>query len=136
LIAYPNGSSFGMFMKVSAEEPHLTLVNLASDGTVQWISLSRNASTENVQRFLAPRDWDQRAICVRPPFGVDNLFAITTPTEPVGLRTWLSTSRDLVNPIGFLAQVEALSRKTVTSMSVQTVPTGTPLSPWPDCDAK
>lgn len=84
---YKNGESVDLAVTHRGGEAWLTAFNLAGDGTVQMLY---PLDGDGDGRMVAGQT---RVVMARtkavPPFGVDNVVAIATPTEPKLLRAAL-----------------------------------------------
>ena len=69
---------------------HVVLFNLANDGTVQLVAPTETGGDDLFSGRLTPGQRTRFTARVEPPFGADNLVAITTPREFPDLRQVLS----------------------------------------------
>lgn len=94
--------------KPSGAPAHLTLVNLASDGQVQFVfpnALNRAADADVIQ----PGDGLEALgdVEVSHPIGADHVIAIYSPERPDDLHAWLESGRQSAEDFVTLIRAEA-----------------------------
>ncbi|MCY3877519.1 MAG: caspase family protein [Rhodobacteraceae bacterium] len=78
------------FLIRSEHHRHVVLFNLANDGTVQLVAPTESGGNDLFSGRLTPGQRTRFSAPVMPPFGADNLVAITTPREFTDLRQLIS----------------------------------------------
>ena len=79
------------FLIRSDHHRHVVLFNLAHDGTVQLVAPTMTGGGDLFSGRLVPGRRTRFAAPVEPPFGADNLVAITTPEKFPELRQVISS---------------------------------------------
>lgn len=101
----------GAIVEVFVERPssapaHLTLVNLASTGQVQFVYPSPQARRAGVDLTAAGAgEISLGAFRISDPVGADHVIAILSPDRPDAFQAWLETERP--NALAFVERLKA-----------------------------